>query len=86
MAVNSGDLVPNPTIGTVEWNGLVYEIDWPFLLDDENERDPYLAAVYRDGRQLAELNHPWFGEPFTSKAEVMHLAADFIRNGGLVDD
>lgn len=73
------------TIGTIEWGGATYEIDWPFLIDDETERDPYLAVVYRDGEQLDELPLPGFGEAFESEEQIMEIAFEFIAGGGLDD-
>ncbi|WRS30580.1 hypothetical protein U6G28_02520 [Actinomycetaceae bacterium MB13-C1-2] len=73
------------TIGTVEWEGHTYEIDWPFYLDEPSMRDEYCAVVYEKGRQLAELPLPGFGETYKSAEQIMDIAFEFIAGGGLDD-
>lgn len=71
------------TIGELEWNGKVYQVDWPFDLDDETTRDESLGVIYLDGKQVGEFNQP-FG-PLTNKAQVMSLAWEYITNGETED-
>jgi len=71
------------TIGTVTWEGKTYEIDWPFDINDETKRDPLIAVVYLDGVQLADLPAEGLGVPFTSKQQVMRIARNFIKSGGV---
>lgn len=72
------------TIGTVEWDGLTYEIDWPFQIDNPEERDIF-AAVYLDGDQVGEFANPNFpfGQGFNNEDHVLSLAFEFIATGAL---
>ncbi len=38
------------TIGRFTWDGIEYEIDWPFDFEDETVRSGF-GAIYRDGDQ-----------------------------------
>lgn len=69
------------TIGTIEHDGKVYEIDWPHNLNNPEERDGY-GTIYLDGDMVAEFVKPGFGT-FTSAEQVMQTAQDFINAGGL---
>lgn len=74
------------TIGTVEWDGHTYDIDWPFEIDDETTRSPYCAMVYEGDRELAELPLPGFGQAFESVEQIMDIAVEYIAGGGLDDE
>ena len=68
------------TIGTIEVDGVEYDVDWPYLLDDPDKREDF-AVIYRDGEQVGEFVNPnW--EPFTAVDQVLELAREFIEMGG----
>ena len=67
------------TIGEIEWNGKIYQVDWPFDLADETTRDESFGVIYLDGEQVGEFNEP-FG-PLTDEEQVMHLAWECITSG-----
>lgn len=69
------------TIGTIEHDGKVYEIDWPYDIINLGERDGY-GAIYLDGEMVTDFVNPGFGT-FTSAEQVMQTARDFINAGGL---
>lgn len=67
------------TIGDIEWDGKIYQVDWPFDLDNETTRDESLGVIYLDGKMVGEFNEP-FGR-LTSTAQVMRLAWECIVSG-----
>lgn len=69
------------TIGTIEHDGKVYEIDWPHNIFNLEERVGY-GVIYLDGRLVTDFVKPGFGT-FTSAEQVMQTARDFINAGGL---
>lgn len=69
------------TIGTIEHDGKVYEIDWPHDLFDPSKRHGH-GVIYLNGRLVAEFVKPGFGT-FTSAKQVMQTAQDFINAEGL---
>lgn len=71
------------TIGRFTWDGIEYEIDWPFELDDESTRSDY-GVIYRDGEQVGEVCVK-FGEAFETKDDVIDAAIEAIM-AGEVDD
>lgn len=68
-------------IGTVDWDGETYEIDWPYQLDNDVEREIF-GAVYLDGVQVGEFC-PALGDKWTHYQDVLIDAFEFISNGGL---
>lgn len=74
------------TIGTIEHNGKVYEIDWPFDIDDESKRDD-VALVFVNDRELADFVHPdWMsGRRLDNAEEIMSLAKQYIEAGEFDD-
>lgn len=69
------------TIGEVTHEGVTYEIDWPYDIEDEQSREDY-AVVYLDGKQVAEFVNPNWG-PFNDTEHVLELAQEFIDQGGV---
>jgi hypothetical protein len=67
------------TIGKVEHNGIVYEVDWPFDLEDNEKHDSITAVLYVDGEQIADLPLPGLGIPFTNEEQVMEIAREYIK-------
>ena len=67
------------TIGTFDWDGTTYEIDWPFELDDDSTRCEF-GAIYRDGKQVGEVCAP-LGKWFESDDDVMEAAIEAIMAG-----
>lgn len=72
------------TIGTIDWNGKTYEIDWPYEPDDETKRNAMFGAIYLDGDQVGECCPPGF-EPLTTEKQVMDAAWETIREGDTDD-
>lgn len=68
------------TVGTVEWEGKTYEIDWPHDPDDETQRNPIAGFIYLDGEMVGEAPAPW-GMDFTDARQVIRVAGDVIRTG-----
>ncbi len=67
------------TIGTIDWDGKTYEIDWPRCFDDETQRDDF-GVIYLNGTQVGEvIAH--FGERFDCEDDVMEAAMEAIMNG-----
>ena len=71
------------TIGTIKHEGVTYEIDWPFILDNPEERDDY-ATIYRDGNQVGEACPP-FGVTWKEEDEVLEAARAVIETGDIDD-
>lgn len=61
------------TIGTIEYDGKTWEIDWPYELENPDDRVRDLAAIYLDGEQVAEVCPPGFGV-FETEDDVMEAA------------
>lgn len=57
------------TIGTIDMNGTVYEIDWPYRLDDETTREDY-GIIYLNGKMIGEFCPP-LGRQFETEDDVM---------------
>ncbi|WP_029090066.1 hypothetical protein [Brevibacterium album] len=72
------------TVGTVDWDGKTYEIDWPHDLDDDTRRSEDMGAIYLDGEQVGECCAQ-FGERFTSADQVIDAAYRVIRYGDTDD-
>lgn len=67
------------TVGEFEWDGVTYQIDWPFELDDETTRCDF-GAIYADEVQVGEVCAP-FGRQFETADDVMEIAIEAIMSG-----
>lgn len=72
------------TIGEIVWDGKTYEIDWPYKMDSDTEREAY-GIFYLDGRPRGEFCKPRM-EEFETADEVMALAKAWLENGWQEDD
>lgn len=72
------------TIGRFTWDGIEYEIDWPFDFEDETVRCDF-GAIYRDGEQVGEVCAP-LGRSLDSENDVMKVAIAAIMAGEVSDD
>lgn len=71
------------TIGKYTWDGVEYEIDWPYDNDDDIADEDARAdfgAIYRDGEQVGEVCAQ-LGERFESEDDVMEAAIAAIMAG-----
>lgn len=74
---------PHPhTIGTIRHEGVTYEIDWPFDPVDDSPRDPYLGAIFRDGKEVGTVGPQGRGATFETEDDVMKAAYAAIMAGG----
>lgn len=76
------------TIGRIVHGGRVYEIDWPFEPDEEDdtERNAVAAFIFDShGREVGEVSPP-FGEEFVHESQVMTAAKAALTNGDIDDD
>lgn len=74
------------TIGTISHGRRVYDVDWPFDQEDEDQRDPAVAFLFdQNGREVAEVPAP-FGGRFTHESQVMTAAEAALTNRDIDDD
>lgn len=69
-------------IGYIEWEGVRYEIDWPFRIDKPLLREDY-AVVVANGQELGDFVHPqWHkGKTLSNTEQILLLAAKYIASG-----
>ena len=68
------------TVGTVEVDGIEYELDWLFEMGDDGELSytrSNVVAIYQDGDQVSEFCNPTWG-PFDDADDVKEKGIEFI--------
>lgn len=72
------------TVGTVDWDGKTYEIDWPYDIETGGPERETFGAIYLDGEQVGECCEQ-FGETWTDASQVIEAAREVIQDGGTED-
>ena len=68
------------TVGTVEVDGIEYELDWLFEMGDDGELSDVRSdtvAIYQGGNQVGEFCNPTW-EPFDDADDVKEKGIEFI--------